>query len=43
MDYELQELRNAGCKPMLIGPQPLSFAEILHNIDPAPVKKPSAL
>ena len=27
---------NADYKPVLIGPQPFSFEEILLNIDPAP-------
>ena len=33
---ELQNLRNAGYKPVLVGPQPFSFEEILRNVDPAP-------
>jgi hypothetical protein len=36
MNDELQELRNSGYKPVLVGPQPFSFDEILRNIDPAP-------
>jgi hypothetical protein len=36
MNDELQDLRNVGYKPVLIGPQPFSFEEILRNIDPAP-------
>ena len=36
MNDELQDLRNSGYKPVLIGPQPFSFDEILRNIDPAP-------
>ena len=35
-DDELQDLRNSDYKPVLIGPQPFSFDEILRNIDPAP-------
>jgi hypothetical protein len=33
---ELQDLRNAGYKPVLVGPQPFSVKEILRNVDPAP-------
>jgi len=33
---ELQELRNSGYKPVLVGPQRFSFDEILRNVDPAP-------
>jgi hypothetical protein len=33
---ELQDLRNAGYKPVLVGPQPFSVEEILRNVDPAP-------
>ena len=36
MKDELRDLRNTGYKPVLIGPQPFSFEEILLNIDPAP-------
>jgi hypothetical protein len=36
MDDELQELRNAGYRPTVIGPQPFSFDTLLRNIDPAP-------
>jgi len=36
MNDELQDLRNAGYKPVLVGPQPFSFEEILRNVDPAP-------
>ena len=35
MNDELRELRNSGYKPVLVGPQPFSFDEILRNIDPA--------
>jgi hypothetical protein len=36
MNDELHDLRNAGYKPVLIGPQPFSFEEIVRNVDPAP-------
>ncbi|MCC6341155.1 MAG: hypothetical protein IT166_03095 [Bryobacterales bacterium] len=36
MNDELQELRKTGYKPVLAGPQPFSFDEILRHIDPAP-------
>jgi hypothetical protein len=36
MNDEPQELRNARHKPVLVGPQPFSFEEILRNVDPAP-------
>jgi hypothetical protein len=36
MNDELQEPRNSGYKPVLVGPKPFSFDEILRNIDPAP-------
>ncbi|MGO9258928.1 MAG: hypothetical protein ACLQU1_21795 [Bryobacteraceae bacterium] len=36
MGDELQDLRNAGYKPAVVGPQPFSFDEILRNVDPAP-------
>jgi hypothetical protein len=36
MNYDLQDLRKSGYKPVLIGPQPFSFEEILRNTDPAP-------
>ncbi len=36
MSDESQDLRNAGYKPVLAGPQPFSFEDILRNIDPAP-------
>jgi hypothetical protein len=35
MRDELQELRDAGYKPTVIGPQPFSFEELLRNVDPA--------
>ena len=39
MNDELQELRKGGYKPVLVGPQPFSFDEILRNVDPAPDKE----
>jgi hypothetical protein len=36
MNDELEALRKAGYKPVLVGPQPFSFEEILRNVDPAP-------
>jgi hypothetical protein len=33
---ELQDLRDAGYKPSLVGPRPFSFDNILQNISPAP-------
>jgi hypothetical protein len=33
---ELQDLRDAGYKPIVIGPQPFSFEDLLRNVDPAP-------
>ena len=36
MNDELQDLRNAGYKPVLVGPKPFSFDAILRNVDPAP-------
>ncbi len=36
MNDELQELRRAGYKPVVVGPQPFSFDEVLRNIDPVP-------
>ena len=35
MDNELQDLRNAGYKPVLVGPQPFSFEDILRRVDPS--------
>jgi hypothetical protein len=39
MSDELQSLRNAGYKPVLVGPQPFSLEEILRNVNPAPDKE----
>ena len=36
MNDEAQDLRRAGCRPVVVGPQPFSFDAILRNIDPAP-------
>jgi len=36
MNDEPKDLRNAHHKPVLVGPQPFSFEEILRNVDPAP-------
>jgi hypothetical protein len=36
MNAELQDLRNAGYKPVLVGPKPFSFDDILKHVDPAP-------
>ena len=36
MNDEFQDLRNAGYKPVLVGPQPFSFEDLLRNVDPAP-------
>lgn len=41
MNDEPQELRNARHKPVLVGPQPFSFEEILRNVDPAPDERPA--
>lgn len=36
MNDEVQDLRNAGYRPVIVGPRPFSFDEILRNVDPAP-------
>ncbi len=36
MKDELQELGESGYRPVLVGPRPFSFDEILRNVDPAP-------
>ena len=36
MNDELQNLLNAGHKPVVVGPQPFSFEDLLRNVDPAP-------
>ena len=34
MKDELQDLRDAGYKPVLVGPKPFSMEEILRHVDP---------
>ena len=36
MKDELRELRDAGYKPIVVGPQPFSLDDLLRNVDPAP-------
>ena len=36
MNDELQDLRDAGYRPVVVGPQPFSFEDLLRNVDPAP-------
>lgn len=36
MNDEVQDLLNAGYKPVVVGPQPFSFEDLLRNVDPAP-------
>ena len=36
MKDELQHLRDTGYKPIIVGPRPFSFEELLRNTDPAP-------
>jgi len=36
MKDELRELRDAGYKPLVVGPQPFSLDDLLRNVDPAP-------
>lgn len=36
MSDEPHELRKNGYQPVLVGPQPFSFDEILRSVDPAP-------
>jgi hypothetical protein len=33
---DLQDLRDAGYKPVVVGPQPFSFDDLLRNVAPAP-------
>jgi len=42
MNDELQDLRKVGYKPVVVGPQPFSFDEILRNVDPAPNEETEA-
>jgi hypothetical protein len=36
MNDEVQNPLNAGYKPVVVGPQPFSFEDLLRNVDPAP-------
>ena len=36
MNDELQDLRDAGYKPVVVGPQPFSLEDLLRNVAPAP-------
>jgi hypothetical protein len=36
MDDGLEDLRNAGYKPVVVDPQPSSFEDLLRNVDPVP-------
>jgi hypothetical protein len=36
MHDEIEDLRDAGYKPVVVGPRPFSFEDLLRNIDPAP-------
>jgi hypothetical protein len=36
MNDELQDLLNPGYKPVVVGPQPFSFEDLLLSVDPAP-------
>jgi hypothetical protein len=36
MNDEVQDLLNAGYKPVVVGPQPFSFEDLLRSVDPAP-------
>ena len=36
MNNELQDLRDAGYKPLLVGPKPFSLDNILRSVAPAP-------
>ena len=36
MNDEVQDLLKAGCRPVVVGPQPFSFEDLLRNVDPAP-------
>jgi hypothetical protein len=36
MSDELEQLRKADYRPVVVGPQPFSFDDILRNVDPAP-------
>lgn len=36
MNDEVQDFLDAGYKPVLVGPQPFSFEDLLRSVDPAP-------
>lgn len=36
MRDELQDLLDAGYRPVVIGPKPFSFEDLLRTVDPAP-------
>ena len=36
MNDDFEDLRDAGYKPVVVGPQPFSFDDLLRNVDPAP-------
>jgi hypothetical protein len=36
MNDDLQDLLNSGYKPVVVGPKPFSFDDILKSVDPAP-------
>ena len=36
MNDEVQDLRNSGYRPVVVGPQPFSFEDLLRSVDPAP-------
>ena len=36
MNDDSQDRRGSGDKPVLVGPQPFSFEDILRHVDPAP-------
>ena len=39
MNDEVQDLLNAGYKPVVVGPRPFSFEDLLRHVDPAPDKE----
>jgi hypothetical protein len=36
MNDDLQDLRDAGYRPTVVGPQSFSFDDLLWNVDPTP-------
>ena len=36
MNDELQDLRDAGYRPIVVGPQPFLFDDLLRNVDHVP-------